>query len=94
MPFPKGLRAVAEAAPELVPWAWGVNGFFTVIGSVAAVILGMAFGFRFVLGVSAVCYLFALAAITLPGVASALAKTQNRDATPGKRVSGSEVVAI
>jgi hypothetical protein len=93
MPFPKGLRAVAEAAPELVPWAWGVNGFFTVIGSVAAVILGMAFGFRFVLGVSAVCYLLALAAITLPGVASALAKTQNRDATLGKRVSGSEVVA-
>jgi len=94
MPFPKGLQAVAEAAAELVPWAWGVNGFFTVIGSVAAVILGMAFGFRFVLGVAAVCYLVALAAITLPGVAPALAKTQSRDATLRKRVSGSDVATI
>jgi hypothetical protein len=94
MPFPKGLKAVGVVAPALVPWAWGVNGFFTVIGSVAAVILGMAFGFRFVLGVSAVCYLFALAAITLPGVVSALAKTKSRDATLGERVAGSEVVPI
>jgi predicted membrane-bound spermidine synthase len=94
MPFPKGLRAVGVVAPALVPWAWGVNGFFTVIGSIAAVILGMAFGFRFVLGVAAVCYLFGLAAITLPGVAAALAKTQNGDATLGKSVSGSEVATI
>jgi MFS family permease len=94
MPFPKGLQAVAEAAPELVPWAWGVNGFFTVIGSVAAVILGMAFGFQFVLGVAAVCYLVALVAITLPGVASALARRQNRDASLGKLVSGSDVATI
>ena len=94
MPFPKGLKAVGVVAPALVPWAWGVNGFFTVIGSVAAVILGMAFGFRFVLGVSAVCYLFALAAITLLGVASALAKTKSKDATLGERGAGSEVVPI
>ncbi len=81
MPFPKGLRAVGLAAPELVPWAWGVNGFFTVIGSVAAVILGMAFGFRFVLGIAAVCYLLGLAAIILPGVAAGLAETHNGDET-------------
>jgi len=55
MPFPKGLRTLGLAAPELVFWAWGVNGFFTVIGSIAAVILGMALGFLFVLGVAAVC---------------------------------------
>jgi hypothetical protein len=91
MPFPKGLRAVGLATPELVPWAWGVNGFFTVIGSVAAVILGMAFGFRFVLGVAAGCYLLGLAAIILPGVAAALGKTQSGDMTLGKNLSGSEV---
>jgi hypothetical protein len=44
MPFPKGLRAVGIVAPATVPWAWGANGFLTAIGSVAAVILGMAFG--------------------------------------------------
>lgn len=69
MPFPNGLRIVAEEAPELVPWAWGVNGFFTVIGSVSAIVLAMAFGFRVVLAVAACCYLIALGAIMLPSTA-------------------------
>jgi len=60
MPFPTGLRIVAAEAPTFVPWAWGVNGFFTVLGSVAASILGMAFGFSIVLAISGGCYLVAL----------------------------------
>lgn len=63
IPFPTGLRIVAEEASALVPWAWGVNGFFTVIGTVTAQILGMSFGFKTVLLVGALCYLIALAAI-------------------------------
>ena len=63
MPFPTGLTLVGEEAPPLVPWAWGVNGFFTVIGSVSALILGMAFGFKIVLLIAAACYLLALAAM-------------------------------
>jgi hypothetical protein len=68
MPFPTGLRIVGEEAPNLVPWAWGVNAFFTVVGSVASVILSMAFGFRVVLEVAATCYLLALGAIILPEI--------------------------
>jgi hypothetical protein len=49
VPFSTGLRFVGSEAPRLVPWAWAVNGFFTVIGSVGAMILGMAFGFTAVL---------------------------------------------
>ena len=63
MPFPTGLRIVASEAPPLVPWAWGVNGFFTVIGSVSAMILGMAAGFTAVLITAGACYLLALVAI-------------------------------
>jgi hypothetical protein len=63
MPFPLGLRLVFEEARVLVPWAWGVNGFFTVIGTVAALMLGMAFGFRIVLLLAACCYLGAFAAM-------------------------------
>ena len=63
MPFPTGLTLVGQEAAPLVPWAWGVNGFFTVIGSVSALILGMAFGFKIVLIIAAVCYALALAAI-------------------------------
>ncbi|HEY1893778.1 MAG TPA: hypothetical protein VGG52_04445 [Chthoniobacterales bacterium] len=65
VPFPTGLRLLSEEAPVLIPWAWGVNGFFTVIGSVGALMLGMAFGFKMVLTIAALCYLTALTAITL-----------------------------
>ena len=64
MPFPIGLRIVADVAPSFVPWAWGVNGFFTVIGSVGASILAMATGFTAVLAFSGACYFAALLAIT------------------------------
>jgi Spermine/spermidine synthase domain len=65
MPFPTGLRIVANEAPAFIPWAWGVNGFFTVVGSIGASILGMAFGFTAVLAVSGACYLTALLAMTM-----------------------------
>jgi SAM-dependent methyltransferase len=65
MPFPTGLRIVAGEAPAFVPWAWGVNGFFTVVGSIAASILGMGIGFTAVLAISGACYLIALLAMTV-----------------------------
>ncbi|PYI92059.1 MAG: hypothetical protein DME97_11465 [Verrucomicrobia bacterium] len=67
MPFPSGLRIIGEEVPSLVPWAWGVNGFFTVIGTVGALILGMAFGFKAVLVIAAACYLIALASVSRSG---------------------------
>jgi hypothetical protein len=66
VPFSTGLRLLGELAPLLVPWAWAVNGFFTVIGSVGAIILGMAFGFTTVLIIAAACYTAALVAVRLP----------------------------
>ena len=63
MPFPTGLRLVQAEAPALVPWAWGTNCFFTVIGTIAAQILGMALGFRAVLVLAGLCYLVALLAL-------------------------------
>jgi len=64
MPFPTGLRIVASEAPPLVPWAWGVNGFFTVIGSVSAMLLGMSLGFTAVLVIAGACY--GAAFVTIP----------------------------
>lgn len=63
MPFPLGMRIVSTETLALAPWSWGVNGFFTVIGTVIAQILSMAFGFQAVFFVSALCYLIALATI-------------------------------
>jgi hypothetical protein len=62
MPFPVGLRAVQGSAAQLVPWAWGANGFFTVIGSVVAVMLGMTIGFTGALIIAGACYAVALGA--------------------------------
>lgn len=63
MPFPSGLAHLTESV-SLIPWAWGVNSFFTVIGTTIALILGMALGFSWVLFVAGVSYLVALGAIT------------------------------
>jgi hypothetical protein len=63
LPFPTGLRVVANEAPVLVPWAWGVNGFCTVIGTTVALMLGMACGFTAVLMMAGLCYVIALAAM-------------------------------
>jgi hypothetical protein len=50
--MPIGLRAlvgVSEHSREFVAWAWAVNGFFSVVSSVAATMLSMTFGFGAVL---------------------------------------------
>jgi hypothetical protein len=49
MPFPTGLRVLARRSPRLLPWAWGVNGFAGVLGSMLAIALAQEFGFRSVL---------------------------------------------
>lgn len=59
-PFPVGIKTVSAESNSFIPWAWGVNGFFTVIGSVAAVILGMMFGFKVVILLAACFYLAAM----------------------------------
>jgi hypothetical protein len=43
--FPLGIRRAAEIHPDLVPWAWGVNGCGSVVASVVSIILAMQFGF-------------------------------------------------
>ncbi len=65
VPFSTGLRMVNNEAALLVPWAWAVNGFFTVIGSVVAIILGMILGLTAVFIIAAGCYLVASIAIRI-----------------------------
>jgi spermidine synthase len=77
VPFATGLRVLGKEASCLVPWAWAVNGFFTVIGSVGAMILGMALGFTVVLIIAAACYGVAFIAIRTnpaPGIALGLVR--------------------
>jgi len=64
IPFPSGLRMIAQLSTSLLPWAWGINSFFTVIGTILASILGVTFGFDSVLLLGGASYLLALCAIS------------------------------
>jgi len=70
MPFPLGLKDVAGIAPDFVAWAWGLNGFASVLSAVSATILAIEFGFTVVILAALVCYL--LAAVLIAGRRSIL----------------------
>ena len=57
MPFPMGLALVAQRAPVLVPWAWGINGCASVVGAVLASLLAMHVGFTAVVALALLLYL-------------------------------------
>jgi hypothetical protein len=45
MPFPIGLSRVANNIPDFIPWAWGINGFASVMSASLATLLAIEFGF-------------------------------------------------
>lgn len=45
LPMPIGLARLQAHAPALVPWAWGVNGFASVMAPPLATAIGMTWGF-------------------------------------------------
>ena len=66
VPMPSGIAALSTRSPSLVPWAWGVNGVASVMGSSLAIVVAMASGYRYVLALAAGLYaLAALAAVAL-----------------------------
>ena len=66
MPFPMGLRLISltcrgeEDRRKMVAWAWGVNGYTTVVGSAATVFVALFFGFKAALAAAVCGYLIAL----------------------------------
>ena len=63
MPMPLGIRWLERDAPDLIPWAWGINGAVSVVTSVLAMLIALSVGFTSVLLAGAVCYGLALASI-------------------------------
>jgi hypothetical protein len=66
VPFPLGLGAVTDngASPALLPWAWGLNGAFSVLSTPLANLVAREDGFsRVLLGGT---MLYVLAAVTFP----------------------------
>jgi hypothetical protein len=61
--LPGGMRLVNAARPEIVAWAWGMNGAFSVVGATLAVFIAMNWGFTVTLSTAAVGYLLATATL-------------------------------
>jgi hypothetical protein len=57
MPMPTGLRMLRASAPELLPWAWGLNGAASVLGSIGALVIAIVAGFDATLLAGAAFYL-------------------------------------
>ena len=57
MPFPGGIRMLSKLQPDLIPWAWAMNGFFSVLAPALSVMLAMKIGFSGVLWLAAAAYL-------------------------------------
>lgn len=59
MPFPSALKQLHIHRQPLVPWAWAVNGFASVIGAVLGSFLAISLGFTTLALIALVCYFFA-----------------------------------
>jgi hypothetical protein len=67
IPMPTAVRLLADRRPEIIPWAWGVNGAASVMGSVAAVVIALAAGFDQALLAAAAAYVLCLVAFWRAG---------------------------
>jgi hypothetical protein len=59
IPFPTGLYQLGVRSQDLIPWAWGVNGVFSVLGSVLVILISMQSNFTTSFGVATLFYLMA-----------------------------------
>jgi hypothetical protein len=63
IPFPTGMTLLGERQKGLIPWAWCVNGSFSVISSVLAMMIALVLGYSTVLLLASLSYLVAWAAL-------------------------------
>ncbi|HEY6211031.1 MAG TPA: hypothetical protein VIW45_02045 [Vicinamibacterales bacterium] len=60
VPMPTGLRLLTRQSPQMVAWAWGINGALSVLGATLAIFIAMNWGFRMTLASASAVYAFAL----------------------------------
>jgi hypothetical protein len=56
IPLPGGMRLLATRGPDIIPWGWGLNGAFSVVGATLAVFIAMNWGFSTALITAAFVY--------------------------------------
>jgi hypothetical protein len=67
--FPNGMRAIMHHSREgLIPWAWAINGFASVISGTLGVIIALNSGLTAVALSGLACYGIAVAAMSRTAV--------------------------
>ena len=56
IPFPAGLSQISKMNSAWIPWAWGINGFVSVISTALATIVAVEMGFTWVMLFAALAY--------------------------------------
>ena len=56
IPFPCALTFLKEIDEFSLAWAWGINGFFSVISILLATLLAIIYGFKLVIFIAILCY--------------------------------------
>ncbi len=65
IPFPTGLKIVKDnEAIRFIPWAWGINGAASVLGSVMSILLAMTLGFSTLTVLAVLAYIFGMIVLT------------------------------
>lgn len=59
MPFPLGILTLAHQPKGAIPWAWAMNGLFTVVGGLASVLVSIFCGFKLTLLIAIFLYICA-----------------------------------
>jgi hypothetical protein len=65
IPMPTGLRLLSRTAPQMVAWAWGMNGALSVVGATLAIFIAMNWGFTVALLAASATYLLAASAFLI-----------------------------
>jgi spermidine synthase len=62
VPMPAGIRLLSVRAPQMLTWAWGINGALSVVGATLAIFIAMNWGFAVTLMIASATYAIGLAA--------------------------------
>ncbi|MEJ2751342.1 MAG: hypothetical protein P8169_01450 [Chloroflexota bacterium] len=71
LPFAAGIQVIEKNDAALTPWAWAINGSFSVISSVLAIMIALTWSFSTVLWLGAAAYAVALLVFGRVGSAAA-----------------------
>jgi len=64
LPMPAGIRLLSRRAPQMVAWAWGINGALSVVGATLAIFIAMNWGFTAALMAAASAYAIGLVSLS------------------------------